>query len=302
MSSAPLLATGLTRKRHLAIHGRTTLTTQARPDTGTPCAWHGLLPLLRAGEDTVDMHGWLQPSKLYIIGSIVTVGFAILANVFAPGTLTTIAATFAILVPLVALLIPDRLAAQKEMNDVQERLLAEIRNAGQSSGQVVSLGSDNDAWVEYIERNAAGARSILNTRLSGSDGVFTKYHQRIDDAILRAVASGTDYELICSTEQTRTLRGFLRRLPTPDSRAARAAGNVTIWSLDTADKPLLQMKIFNYGEYEEAMIGFLSRRPSDAEMPIFLVRHPDVVKYMRLVFRTYCGDPGAARLDLAELV
>lgn len=239
------------------------------------------------------MGRWLTPVRLYIIGAAISISIAIAANLFAAGALTTIGATFAILAPLATLLVVDRLTTLRDTYDLREEILDSIRDAGRSSGQVISLGSD-DAWVRYIERNATGAKAILNTRLSGFAGLFDAYHNRIDNAILRAISSGTDYTLICATERLHTLENLIQGLPDRSSRQGKKAGQVRAYSLDTAGKPLIQMKIFDYdGGYSEAMVGFIATSAHDVAQPIFLVRNLGLVEYMRHLFYSYCVDPGA---------
>lgn len=235
----------------------------------------------------------MNPVRLYVFGAALSVGIAVVANVLTPGRLTTVAATFAILAPLATILVVDRLTTRRDVYDLREEILAGIRDAGTASGQVISLGS-GDAWVRYIERNAIGAKAIFNTRLSGYTGLFDAYHGHIDDVIVEAIRLGTDYSFICSRSRLQSVDGLKQRLSARHTGSRSNAGHVRAYSLDTADKPLLQMKIFDYhGGYSEAMVGFVARSARDISQPIFLVRNPDLVEYLRHVFHSYCDDASA---------
>jgi hypothetical protein len=234
------------------------------------------------------MGKFVTPVRLYLIGTVVSLIAAIAANLLTPGTLTTNSATFAIFVPLAVILVVDRLTAQRDALNLRDEILADIRDSGTGSGQLISLGS-GDAWVKYIERNAVRAKAIFNTRLSGFEGLFDTYHHRIDDAILKAVQSGTDYNFICAESRRQSLVLLRQHLPEPNLRKASRAGRVRAYSFNAESMPLLQMKIFDYkNDSSEAMLGFLATSAHAVSQPIFLVRDPVLVEYLRHVFNSYC--------------
>jgi hypothetical protein len=235
-----------------------------------------------------DVGRLMNPGRLYLLGVALSAGIAILANLLTPGRFTTLAATLTILAPLATILIVDRLATRREVYDLRQETLTNIREAGATSGQVITLSS-GDAWVRYVERNAVGAKAVYNTRLSDFRGLYDTYHDRVDDILVKAIQSGTEYNFICSEFRRDSLDVLKKRLIDRNTTLGGSAGKVRAYVLQTGGRPLLQMKIFDYhGGYSEAMIGFVALSARDASQPIFLVRNPGLVEYLRHVFYSYC--------------
>jgi hypothetical protein len=227
---------------------------------------------------------------IYLLGGFAAIVIAVLSSLVSPRP-STATLTVAIFAPLAVLLTADRLSSQNERKENLEAILQAIRTESVNSGSIIALGTE-DQWIDYLIRNAQRARLILNTRLSYIAGVNATAHQRIDTAIAEAVQSGTDYHFICSKSREDSLSELERRVEKAKADAGtKGGGKVVAYVFDTGDRPILQMKIFDYGVYSEAMIGFVFQTDRGVAQPIFLVRDQKMVVYFRHVFYTYSEDP-----------
>lgn len=229
----------------------------------------------------------LSRTKVYLLGSFVAIAVAVLSSLLSPGTPSTATLTLAIFAPLALILIVDRLSSQHESKEDLEAILQTIRTESVNSSSIIALGTD-DQWIDYLIHNAKRARRILNTRLSYMT-VHATAHPRIDSAIAQAVQSGTDYHFVCSKSREDSLSELKGLLEQAKADAGmKGGGKVVAYVFDTGNKPILQMKIFEYEDYSEAMIGFVFQTDRDVAQPILLIRDQKMVEYFRHVFYTYC--------------
>ena len=238
----------------------------------------------------------MSRTKVYLLGSFIAIAVAVLSSLLSHGSPSTATLTLAIFAPLALILIVDRLSSQHESKEDLEAILQAIRAESVNSSSIIALGTD-DQWIDYLIHNAPRARRILNTRLSYITGVYATAHQRIDLAIAQAVQLGTDYYFVCSKSREDSLSELERLVRKAKANAGtKGGGKVFAYVFDTGNRPILQMKVFEYEDYSEAMIGFVFQKESDVSQPIFLVRDPKMVEYFRHVFYSYCENSWSKRI------
>lgn len=189
----------------------------------------------------------------------------------------------AVTAPLATILLADKISNSIRSHRNRKDIIESIRMSAVDSGAIAKFNDDR-SWVDYMIKNASRAKIIYNTRLSPPPTAYENAHREIDKAIADAVRNGTHYFFICSENRSDSLPDTITLI---SKKSNPKKGSFTAHLFYTDRKPIIQVKIFDYGDYKEALIGFVFQKRTDVDQPIFLIRSEEMIRYFMHVFESY---------------
>lgn len=183
----------------------------------------------------------------------------------------TLASTASIVAGIMSFLISERQFVSDRFDKAEKMIIDNVRNR-----VFVKRFDDHFDAIQYIINNAGSCKKIINTRFRPPTslnlaGPLRKKISAQDAAIVQAIRSGCEYELVCDVNCLSELKDYepLHPLGADDN----TKGHVVLFVLDTKSLPIIQITILIYkDERKEALVGWNIGGNKTSDMPILLFR------------------------------